>query len=128
MRAEAALRAAIKAAVETGPALNGVYLGPPVRATTPYAVVADAPSVDWSTKTEVGRELRPALILRDDAPGGEGLDALGAEAEAAVASMPRDVPGWRIASLSFVRSRLVKASAGPWELLIEWRVRMMEVG
>ena len=105
--------------------LTGIYDGPPPRAAFPYVSIADGISGDWSTKTAPGREIRLALNVWDDGEQASRLSSLIAHVEDAVAAMPRDLPRWRIASLVFLRSMIVRDAAGPWAGLVEYRVRML---
>lgn len=107
--------------------LTGVYDGPPPRAIFPYVSIADGIITDWSTKTEQGREVRLALTVWDDGGEASRLSSLMGHVEAAVAAMPRDLPGWRIASLVFLRAIIVRDPAGAWAGLVEHRVRMLAV-
>lgn len=124
--AEDAVRGAVATALRADARLNGVYLGPAVRASPPFAEVAEAISVDWSTKDARGRELRVAVLLRDLGETPARLAALADTAERAIEAMPRDLDGWRVASLSFVRSRTVGEAPGRWLTAIEYRVRVLE--
>jgi Protein of unknown function (DUF3168) len=124
-----ALQAAIIAAIDAHPALNmslaGVYDGTPVRAAFPYLVIGDGVTSDWSTKTAQGREVQLMLTLWADGEGVAPLPAMMAQVEEAVAAIPRDLAGWRIASLVFLRSRIVRDPAGPWAGLVDHRVRLL---
>lgn len=123
-------QAAAVAALAARPGLSeltGIYDGPPPRAAFPYVSIAGGATSDWSTKTATGRELRFALTVWDDGEEALRLHMLMAEAEAAVVSVPRDLPGWRVASLVFTRSLIARDPAGPWAGLIEHRVRMLTV-
>lgn len=107
--------------------LTGVFDAPPVRAALPYAVVSEAVLGDWGTKDMAGREARVAVLLHDGGERPARLRLLAGEVEAAVEAMPRDLgDGWRIASLTFVRSRIVPDGAGRWIASSEYRVRMLE--
>lgn len=119
-----ALIAALEGHAPLAGALNGIYATPPVRATPPYLVVGEVLAADWSTKTEAGRELRLAVTIHEEAGRAERFDGLMAGAEAAIAAMDRDPPGWRIASLVFLRARVVRGE-GPWAGLIEYRARLL---
>ncbi len=123
------LQSAVRSAIEAHPALaltlTGIYDGPPPRAPFPYIAFADSPVTDWSTKTEEGRELRVALNIWDDGEEAARLHILIGHVEDAISAMPRDLPGWRIASSVFVRSFVSRDPAGPWAALIEQRVRML---
>lgn len=125
------LQAAAISVLEAHPVLatelSGVYDGPPPRAAYPYVSIADGIASDWSTKTATGREIRFALTVWDDGEEGSRLPSLMGHAEDAIAAMPRDLAGWRIASLVFLRSMVVRDAAGPWAGLIEHRVRILAV-
>ena len=105
--------------------LTGIYDGPPVRAPYPYIAVAEGLSSDWSTKTEVGREIRLAITVWDDGENAARLHNLMGHAEEAIAAMARDLPGWRVASNVFLRSFVARDAAGPWAGLVEHRVRVI---
>jgi Protein of unknown function (DUF3168) len=120
-----ALIAALDAHPVLGAELTGIYDGPPPRAGFPYVSIGDGLTADWSTKTEAGREIRIALTVWDDGEEVSRLSSLMGHVEDAIAAMPRDLPGWRIASLVFLRSMVVRDAAGPWAGLVEYRVRML---
>lgn len=121
-----AMLAALRGADEFGGAINGVFEGPAVKATAPYAEIGDLLVSDWGTKDKAGAELRGAIIIRDRAEGPGRLHALAVAADAAVASVPRDLDGWRIASLVLLRSRIIRDAPGLWTALVEHRVRLIE--
>ena len=102
-----------------------VYDGAPPRAAFPYILISDSPVSDWSTKTECGREIRLALTLWDDGEEAESLRTLMIAVEAAMDTFPRDLPGWRVASLVFLRSLISREPDGPSAALIEYRVRLL---
>jgi Protein of unknown function (DUF3168) len=124
-----AVQAAVITALQAHPALalalTGVYDGPPPRAAFPYISVGDGASNDWSTKTAIGREIRLALTLWDDGEDATRLHTLIGHVEDAIAGVARDLPGWRVASLVFLRSMIVRDAAGPWAGLIEHRIRVL---
>lgn len=123
------LQSAVVAALEAHPALSaaltGVFDGPPPHAAYPYASIADGLVSDWSTKTALGREIRLALTVWDDGEEATRLHDLMGHVEDAVAALPRDLAGWRIASCAFLRSLIARDPAGPWAGLVEYRVRML---
>jgi Protein of unknown function (DUF3168) len=125
-----AVQAAVVAALSDAPGIigivSGIFDGPPPRATYPYIAIADGVVTDWSTKTARGRELRVAITIWDDGEIPARLHALVAAVETAMATLPRDLPGWRVASLVFLRSLVVRDSAGPWAGLVEHRIRILE--
>jgi Protein of unknown function (DUF3168) len=126
-----AVQTAAIAALQAHPALaqvvTGIYDGPPPRAPFPYISVGDGVSTDWSTKTAGGREIRLALTLWDDGEDATRLHTMMAHVEDAIAGMARDLPGWRIASLVFVRSMIIRDAAGPWAGLVEHRIRTLSI-
>jgi hypothetical protein len=123
------LQAALVAALETHPALadalTGVFDGPPPRAAYPYISIADGLVSDWSTKTALGREIRLAMTVWDDGEEAARLHDLIGHVEDAVAALPQDLAGWRIASCVFLRSLIARDPNGPWAGLVEYRVRIL---
>lgn len=122
---QAAAVSALAAHPVLGDNVTGIYDGPPPRAAFPYISINDGLSTDWSTKTATGREIRLALSIWDDGEEATRLSSLMHHSEDAIAALPRDLPGWRIASLVFLRSMVVRDPAGPWAGLVEHRVRML---
>jgi hypothetical protein len=121
----AALVTALRAAPDVGGAINGVFDGPTVQASPPFAEVQPSIAVDWSTKDWTGRELRPAVVVRDAGETPARVQALAGAAMSAVEAMPQALDGWRIVSVRFVRSRMLREAAGRWAVAVEFRVRMM---
>jgi hypothetical protein len=123
------LQSALVTALEAHPALadalTGVFDGPPPHAAYPYISIADGLVTDWSTKTATGREIRLALTVWDDGEEASRLHDLMGHVEDAVAALPRDLAGWRIASCVFLRSLIARDPAGPWAGLVEYRVRIL---
>jgi hypothetical protein len=123
------VQTALVSALETHPAIAaaycGVYDGPEPRAAFPYISVTDGLVTDWSTKTALGREFRMALTVWDEGEEAARLHDLMGHVEDAVAALPRDLPGWRVASISFVRSLVTRDAAGPWAALVEYRLRVL---
>jgi Protein of unknown function (DUF3168) len=124
---QAAVVAALQANVPLIAELTGIYDGPPPRAAFPYLSISGGGSSDWSTKTARGRELRLGLTIWDD--GGEAgrLHRLMALVEDVVTEIPRDLNGWRVANIVYLRSLVARDPAGPWAGLIEFRARVLEV-
>ncbi|WP_056622920.1 DUF3168 domain-containing protein [Sphingomonas sp. Leaf62] len=101
-----------------------VFDAPPVRAARPFVVVDMPVLSDWGTKDAAGREGRVVVQLFDDGEVPVRLRTLAAAAEWAVLSAPAALAGWRIVSLVFVRSRVVRDGKG-WIGSVEFRVRML---
>lgn len=123
------LQTALVTALQSHPVLaeelSGIFDGPPPRAPFPYISVGDGLTADWSTKTATGREIRIALTVWDDGESAARIYQLVGHVEDAVAALPRDIPGWRIASCVFLRSFVARNPAAAWAGLIEYRVRML---
>lgn len=117
---QAMLVARLKAALPNA----SVFDAPPVRGARPYAVVDMPVLSDWGTKDAAGREGRVVVQLFDDGEVPVRLRSLAAVAEGAVLSAPAGLAGWRIVSLVFVRSRVVRDGKG-WVGSVEFRVRML---
>ncbi|KQM14660.1 hypothetical protein ASE73_10420 [Sphingomonas sp. Leaf24] len=101
-----------------------VFDAPPVRAARPFVVVDMPVLSDWGTKDAAGREGRVVVQLFDDGEVPVRLRTLAAAAEGVVLAAPAALAGWRIVSLVFVRSRVVRDGAG-WIGSVEFRVRML---
>lgn len=122
---QAALVTALQAHPALADGLSGIYDGPPPRAAFPYVAIGDGLVSDWSTKTATGRELRVALTVWDDGEEPARLQDLMGHVEDAVAALPRDLTGWRVASIVFLRSLVARDPAGPWAGLVEYRLRLL---
>lgn len=126
--AESVVQAAALAALRGIDGLNGVYLAPPVKATPPYAELGDLLSGDWSVKDRAGRELRLAVTVRDTAESNARVQGLAGAVGAAIEALPRDLAGWRVASVVLVRSRVRGGPPGRWSASVEYRVRVLAAG
>ncbi|MEN2786485.1 DUF3168 domain-containing protein [Sphingomonas qilianensis] len=131
MSAESVLQAAVltvlrgDAGLTAG--LNGVFEGPAVRASLPFAELGELLAVDWGTKTAAGRELRIAVTVRGAGDTGAAVAALAGAVGAAIERLPRDLSGWRVASVVLLRTRLLRGGPGAWAAVVEYRVRMLAV-
>lgn len=125
MNAEQAWQAAMVAALNEVAGLNGVYAGPPVKGSEPWAELGELMSIDWSTKDAVGREIRSTILLRDRTELPSRLHDLAAAADAAVQGIGRTLDGWQVASLVLIRTRIIRDRPGGWTAMIEHRVRML---
>lgn len=128
MSAERVVQAAALDALRGVAGLNGVYLGPPVKATPPYAMLGELLSGDWSVKDRAGRELRVLVALRDAGEAPARLHTLCAAVGAAIEALPRDLAGWRLVSVVLVRSRIGGGAPGAWSASVEYRVRVLAEG
>jgi hypothetical protein len=122
---QAALVAALGAAQGVSGIVSGVFDGPPPRPALPYLTIDLGPGLDWSTKTQAGREQRPTITIWEESGRTLRLRGLLDAVGACVAGLNRDLPSGRIASLVLLRERVARDPAGPWAGLVELRVRML---
>jgi uncharacterized protein YbjT (DUF2867 family) len=106
--------------------VGGVFDGPPAQADYPYVAMGAGATADWSNKTARGREHRIAVTIWDDGDSPARLHRLMAEAEEAIEGIPPDLDGHRIASLIFLRSRVIRDADGPWAGIVEYRIRTLQ--
>lgn len=127
MSALAAVRAAALAALRADPAVavNRVIDGADARGSPPYAVLRDVTAIDWGTKDRAGRELRIGVTVRDASETAARAEELAGAVETSLLALPRDLPGWRIASLVPVRCAVLAEGEGRWAALIDVRVRVL---
>jgi len=104
-----------------------VFEGPPGTASAPWIELGPLVAADWGTKDAAGREIRLVLGVHDRAERAARTHALAAAAGGAVEDMARDLPGWRIASIAFVRARVSGSRPGEWVASLEYQVRMLGV-
>ena len=122
MTAGGALQEAVAGALLGQAELTGVYDGPPARAAFPYAVLDGGTEADWSHKSGRGREVLLAVTLWDEQPA--RLHALLEGIEAAVSGIGNPA-GWQLASIAFLRRRIVRDVAGPWAAAMDFRARLL---
>jgi hypothetical protein len=103
--------------------LNAITQEAPSRTALPWLAIATSASLDWSTKTEAGYEIRIALELhlRGDQP--EDGAAVTAAVQARIAAMPHDQGAFRIVTLQFLRSRAEQRAGNTSAMLLEYRFR-----
>lgn len=123
---QAALVAALGARPGLGDVVSGIFDGPPPRAAFPYVAIGGWSTSDWSHKTARGREHRLAISIWDDGERPTRLRGLMTEAEIAIEGIDA-VDGADLASLVFLRSRVIRDAAGPWVGIIEYRARLLAV-
>ena len=123
--ASAAVRAAVLARLRDIGGINGVWEGTGASAAVPFLLLGDVVASDWGTKDAAGRELRVAVTVRDrgDSPVRAGV--LATAVEAAVAGLPRELDGWRVASMVLLRSSVVASGRGQWAAMVDHRVRVL---
>lgn len=120
-----ALVASLRAAPLAGE-LTGIYDGPPADAVCPYLAISDGATTDWSHKSGRGREHRLSIVIWDDGRTPARVHDLLARAEDVIEAIPPDLDGHRIASLLFLRGRVLRDPSGPWAGRLDYRVRTLE--
>ena len=106
--------------------LNGAYDGPPLQAAFPYASIDAGPESDWSHKSGEGRELRLAVTIRDQGERPARLRELMRAAEAAIGAVAGELDGWRLVTMIFLRSRMLREPGAGWAAAIDYRARMLK--
>lgn len=130
---ECAFRAVLLAWLSADPALSGnlnaIVEEAPSRTALPWLALTASASIDWSTKSGPGREIRVAMELnyRGDDPMAES--ALIAAIERRVESLPADqsAAGFTIASLMFLKARAEQRGEARRALVLEYRARVLGV-
>ena len=122
MSAGGALQEAVATSLLGQSELTGVFDGPPARAAFPYVVLDGGTETDWSHKSGSGREVLLAVTLWDEQPA--RLHALVDGIEALVAGIGA-VAGWQLASIAFLKRRIVRDVAGPWAAAMDFRARLL---
>jgi hypothetical protein len=124
---QAALLAALRGDATLAAGLNGVFEGAAVKASLPFAELGEVLAVDWGTKTAAGREIRVAVTVRGAGDTGAAVSALAGMVGTVIEAVPRDLAGWRVASVVLLRTRLLRGGPGAWAAVVEYRVRMLAV-
>jgi len=126
---ETLLRAALIDWFRADPALtselNSVAEEAPVAVAPPWLGLVASASVDWSTKTRKGREVRIALELHvrgdDPATAANLLQTI----EERVEAFPPNRPGFEVALVTFLRARAEQRSGNRRAMLLEYRFRLL---
>jgi len=105
--------------------VNGVFAGPQVKAAEPWVELGPLVAIDWSTKDVAGREVRLVLSVHDRNDQALRTHAIAAAAGMAIEDMPRDLDGWRIASINFVRARVTGTRPAEWAASMEYQIRLL---
>lgn len=126
---ESSLRAALLTWLAAEPALsaelNSISEETPSRTSLPWLAIAASASVDWSTKSQAGREVRIALELhcRGDQPGA-AADLVSA-IEQRIASLPASQAGFSVVTTQFLRGRTEQRDESERAVLLEYRFRIL---
>jgi hypothetical protein len=105
--------------------VNGVFHRLPARIAAPFVVLEDVLATDWSTKDRPGREARLAFTIRDGSDDTDAVAAITAALDARLGAMPRTGTGYRLVSLSQLRSRTLRIDA-LWFATLDYRARLLQ--
>ena len=121
----AALIAWLAADALLSPQLSAITEEAPSRTSLPWLAVASSASIDWSCKSNPGREVRIALELhcRGDRP--DTAAALVTAIEQRIASLPRTQNGFMVVGAQFLRARAVQRGSNTRAILLEYRFRLL---
>ncbi|WP_017672463.1 DUF3168 domain-containing protein [Blastomonas sp. AAP53] len=106
--------------------VNGVFHRSPARIVAPYVLLDDVLATDWSTKDRPGREARLAFTIRDGSDDAVPVSAIAAALEARVLATPRTGTGYRLVSLSPLRSRTLR-NGDLWIVTLDYRARLLSL-
>jgi hypothetical protein len=126
---EIALRAALVGwlAADTALAaqLNAIVEEAPSRTSLPWLAIAASASIDWSSKSGPGREVRVAMELhcRGDRP--DSAATLVSAIEARIASLPAAQDGFTVITTQFLRARAEQRGESSRAILVEYRFRLL---
>lgn len=105
--------------------VNGVFHRPPAQIAAPYVVLDDVLATDWGTKDRAGREVRLAFVIRDGSDEASPVAAIAAALEARLAAVPPQGSGFRLVSLTPMRSRTLRIGA-LWTSTLDYRARILQ--
>lgn len=121
-----ALAEAALAALRDVGGLNGVYDGPPLSASFPYATVETGLESDWSHKSGEGRELRLSILVHEQGERPTRLRNIVVAVEAAAAEIGPNLAGWQLVNLVFLRGSMLRSKDAAWSAAIEYRARLLK--
>ncbi len=128
---EIAFRTALLAWLAADPLLaaqlNAITEEAPLRVSPPWLGIVASASGEFGHKTGAGREVRIALELQYTGDDPAEADDLIKAIEARIAAFPPDQPGFRVASIAFLRSRAEQRGEVRRAFLLEYRARLLAV-
>ncbi|MEO6092183.1 MAG: DUF3168 domain-containing protein [Novosphingobium sp.] len=121
----AALIAWLTADVLLSAQLNAITEEVPSRTSLPWLAIAASASIDWSCKTNAGREVRIAVELHCQGDRPDTAAVLVGAIEQRIASLPRAQPGFTVVAAQFLRARAEQRGANARAILLEYRFRLL---
>lgn len=126
---ETLLRAALLEWLRADPALTGalnlIAEEAPRRATPPWLGLVASASTDWSTKTQIGREVRVAFEFHARGDDPRAAAQVTQAVEARITTLPSEQHGFVVASVIFLRARAEQRAANTRAVLLEYRFRLL---
>jgi len=126
---EIALRAALIDWLASDPLLadqlNAVVEEAPARTSLPWLAISASASIDWSSKTHRGREVRIALELQSRGDQPSAAADLVSAIEQRIESLPHNQAGFTIVTLHFLRARAEQRGESQRAILIEYRFHVI---
>jgi hypothetical protein len=123
MSASLALQRLVVAALAGIPGVTGVFDAPPPDAVSPYLVVGDDSTTDWSTKTEAGHEHRFAVTIWEVGPGSARAKSVMGAVEVALANLSGVRDGHRVVLSRLARTLVLTDPEGWTQGIVEFRIR-----
>ena len=127
MSAGAAVRDALAAAVREALPGVAVFDGDAAAGVRPSVAIGEPQGSDWSAVGVRGRELRTAATVRVAAGQRERLAGLCGGVEQAGEALAGEAGGWRVVGAVFVRAKPVAEKGDGAAVLVEHRVRVVEI-
>ena len=125
--AGAALLAAARTVLKEVDGHSGLFEPGPIQAADCHGVIEAGPETDWSHKSGTGRELRVAVTVRTAGERSGTARAFADTVEAKLAQLSGEAGGWRIVSMQFLRSHIVRERKSGWAAVVEFRARMLRL-
>jgi hypothetical protein len=106
-------------------ALNAITEEAPSRTAFPWLAIAATASTDWSTKTQVGREVRVALELRCRGDRPDTAGDLTSAVEQRMTALPSAQATFSVVTIQFMRARAEQRAGNTRAILFEYRFRLL---
>ena len=127
MSAGVAVRDALAAALRGVLPDAAVFVGEPAAGVRPSIAVGEPQAADWSAVGVRGRELRTSVTVRVADGQAARMAALCEKVERAGEMLAGDVGGWRVVGAVFLRARPVAEKGAGLAMLVEHRVRVVQL-
>lgn len=106
-------------------ALTGLHEQAPPRSAEPSLGIGATEALDWSHKTGTGREIRITLNIMYRGQSPYQMQEIVDLVERRMEDMPAGQDGFRLVTLTFMRSRIVGNDRSRWSAVIDYRARVL---